>query len=263
MATMLTTPTLSALDKDALERAIAIVLRHREPIYRREFKRRLNERQEPWFKIAVHAANVCQCEGVPPWRVAPHQVEPDDRDAPGFEHRGVTAAARLLARLLAAGKSRYEPDAEVLKRIASEGSEVVESARRDERGGVSARLPPPSHRERRHELGKRATMLRPPTASSTKTRSTSDSSTPTPQHPPPLALTDEQLDQVMRHAGVLHPGLRRAFVERVAYELRGQVIGDGSVARACAKVLKESGMFDPPTLSEEPPPARRSHGKYE
>jgi hypothetical protein len=62
----------------------------------------------------------------------------------------------------------------------------------------------------------------------------------------PLALTDDQLTQVMRHAGVLHPGLRRAFVERVAHELRGKTIGDGSVYVACRKVLKESGMFDPP-----------------
>ena len=50
----------------------------------------------------------------------------------------------------------------------------------------------------------------------------------------------------MRHAAVLHPHLRRIFVEHVAYELRGQVVGDGVVFRACAKVLKESGMFDPP-----------------
>jgi hypothetical protein len=42
--------------------------------------------------------------------------------------------------------------------------------------------------------------------------------------------------------------LRRVFVEHVAYELRGKVIGDGQVFRTCAKVLKESGMFDPPDL---------------
>jgi hypothetical protein len=52
----------------------------------------------------------------------------------------------------------------------------------------------------------------------------------------------------MRHAAVLHPHLRRIFVEHVAYELRGQVVGDAVVFRACAKVLKESGMFDPPVL---------------
>jgi hypothetical protein len=52
---------------------------------------------------------------------------------------------------------------------------------------------------------------------------------------------------------VPHPGLRRAFVERVVYELRGQTIGDGLVHRACAKVLKESGMFDPPDLDGRMP----------
>jgi len=78
----------------------------------------------------------------------------------------------------------------------------------------------------------------------------------------PLAFTDSQLDTVMKHAGVLHPGLRRAFVERVAYELRGQVIGDGNLFRACAKVLRESGMFDPP-LQTEPISGRRTGvGKY-
>ena len=47
---------------------------------------------------------------------------------------------------------------------------------------------------------------------------------------------------------VLHPQLRRVFVEHVAFELRGKIIGDGEVYRACAKVLRESGMFDPPEL---------------
>ena len=57
----------------------------------------------------------------------------------------------------------------------------------------------------------------------------------------PIALTDDQLTQVMRHAAVLHPQMRRVFVEHLAYELRGRTIGDGVVFRACAKVLKESG----------------------
>src|SRR5262245_32399373 len=43
----------------------------------------------------------------------------------------------------------------------------------------------------------------------------------------------------MRHAAVLHPQMRRVFVEHLAYELRGRTIGDGVVFRACAKVLKE------------------------
>ena len=50
------------------------------------------------------------------------------------------------------------------------------------------------------------------------------------------------------HLGGLHPQLSRVFVEYVECELSGKVIGDGVVFRACAKVLKESGMFDPPEL---------------
>jgi hypothetical protein len=60
----------------------------------------------------------------------------------------------------------------------------------------------------------------------------------------PLALTDEQLDAVMKHAMPLHPRLRRAFVEHVAVALRGVEIGDGSLHRACVMVWRQ--MFDPP-----------------
>jgi hypothetical protein len=64
----------------------------------------------------------------------------------------------------------------------------------------------------------------------------------------PLALTDAQLDQIVRCAAPSHPELRRVFVEHVAYALRGKVIGDGAVYLACRQVLRESGMFDPPEL---------------
>jgi len=60
------------------------------------------------------------------------------------------------------------------------------------------------------------------TALSTKTQATTQQA--------PLALTDDPLDQIMRHAAVLHPQLRRVFVEHGAYELRGMVIGDGVVS---------------------------------
>ena len=79
--------------------------------------------------------------------------------------------------------------------------------------------------------------------------------------PEPLALTDDQLDQVMRCAAHLHPHLRHAFVERVAYALRGKTIGDGEVWRACASVLRESGMFDAP-LETEPGHVGSGVGKY-
>jgi hypothetical protein len=66
--------------------------------------------------------------------------------------------------------------------------------------------------------------------------------------PTPLALTDDQLDQIMRAAEPLHPRVRRLFVERVAHELRGQTIGDGVVYLACRRLLKESGVFNAPEL---------------
>jgi RecB family exonuclease len=42
-----------------------------------------------------------------------------------------------------------------------------------------------------------------------------------------LALTDDQLDQIMRCAPPLHPRMRRVFVEHAVYALRGKVISDG------------------------------------
>jgi hypothetical protein len=66
---------------------------------------------------------------------------------------------------------------------------------------------------------------------------------------PPIALTDDQLDQIMRCAAPLHPVMRHLFVEHVAYALRGKTLGDGEVWRACASVLREAGMFDPPLES--------------
>jgi hypothetical protein len=74
--------------------------------------------------------------------------------------------------------------------------------------------------------------------------------------PPPLALTDDQLDQIMRCAAPLHPRMRRLFVEHVAYRLRGKTLGDGEVFRACREVLRESGIFDPPVKT------RTGTGKY-
>ena len=76
----------------------------------------------------------------------------------------------------------------------------------------------------------------------------------------PLALTDEQLDQVMRCAAPLHPQMRRVFVEHVAYALRGKIVGDGEVWRACAFALREAGMFDPPLETE--PGHSRGVSKY-
>jgi hypothetical protein len=64
----------------------------------------------------------------------------------------------------------------------------------------------------------------------------------------PLRFSDEQLAQIMRCAQPLHPRVRIAFIEAVANELRGKVLGDGVVFRVCREVLRNSTLFDPPTL---------------
>lgn len=76
----------------------------------------------------------------------------------------------------------------------------------------------------------------------------------------PLALTDNQLDQIMRCAAPLHPRVRRLFVEHVAVRLRGKTLGDGEVHKACREVLRESGLFDPPLETEDH--QRRRVSKY-
>jgi hypothetical protein len=81
-----------------------------------------------------------------------------------------------------------------------------------------------------------------------KAQATADRVHVTDSDSAPLALTDDQLDQIVRCAAPLHPELRRVFVEHVAYALRGKTIGDGTVYLACRQVLRESGMFDPPEL---------------
>jgi hypothetical protein len=107
-----TTPThaISAVDQDAFERALAIMLRHRE--LGRDFKRRLDERRVPWADIARHAALSCQTQamGLKPWQVAPCEVEINQIDPPGDEHRRTRHASLTLERLLDAKLSRWEPD---------------------------------------------------------------------------------------------------------------------------------------------------------
>jgi hypothetical protein len=76
----------------------------------------------------------------------------------------------------------------------------------------------------------------------------------------PLQLTDAQLDQIMKCAAPRHPEIRRVFVEHVAHALAGKIIGDGEVFRACASVLRQSGMFDAPLESHHG--HARGVGKY-
>src|SRR5262245_46112376 len=80
---------------------------------------------------------------------------------------------------------------------------------------LSSSLPEPSvERTSIFRFARFMSMAPTATAYSTKAQATT--------HQAPLALTDDQLDQIMRHATVLRPQLRRVFVERVVYELRGR-----------------------------------------
>jgi hypothetical protein len=63
--------------------------------------------------------------------------------------------------------------------------------------------------------------------------------------PIPLALTDEQMDSVLRAAAPLQPRDRAPFLEALAQALSAQpLIGDGSIHRAIADTQKR--FFDPP-----------------
>jgi hypothetical protein len=63
---------------------------------------------------------------------------------------------------------------------------------------------------------------------------------------PPVALTDDQLDAVMRAAQPLAVGDRDAFLQAVAARLQGHELGDGEVGRAIREVLPR--FFDAPVL---------------
>jgi hypothetical protein len=92
-------------------------------------------------------------------------------------------------------------------------------------------------------------------------RSDQDTFTEQPTDPP-LALTDDQLDLIMRCAAPLDPQMRHVFVEHVAYALRGKTIGDGEVWRACVSVLREAGMFVSPIDDDRGAGRRVGYGSY-
>jgi len=67
----------------------------------------------------------------------------------------------------------------------------------------------------------------------------------------PLALSDSQLDQVMRLAAPLSVDVRAAFLERLASELRALgELGDGVVFRTASRIQRE--LFDPPDIIPHP-----------
>jgi len=56
---------------------------------------------------------------------------------------------------------------------------------------------------------------------------------------PPIALTDNQLHELMQAAQMVPPDLRDVFLERVAVELQGEPLGDGLVHRVAYRVARE------------------------
>ena len=62
----------------------------------------------------------------------------------------------------------------------------------------------------------------------------------------PIALTDSQLDVIVRASQPLAPVDRGKFLEAVAEALRGRVIGDGAVYLAIAEAQRK--YFAPPVL---------------
>jgi hypothetical protein len=67
----------------------------------------------------------------------------------------------------------------------------------------------------------------------------------------PIALSDTQMDTIVRLAGPLLPPDRDVYLREVAAALDGrEEIGDGFVARVCAEVQRR--LWHPP-LNEQPP----------
>jgi len=106
---------LSALDRDAFERAIEITRNSKEPGRREQVDRMLKE--EGWFRTADFCVYSCQMDLVRPrlWQPTPADIDPADIEtiiARGDDGvgSGRYAAAKLLRRMLRAGLSRYEPD---------------------------------------------------------------------------------------------------------------------------------------------------------
>lgn len=55
----------------------------------------------------------------------------------------------------------------------------------------------------------------------------------------PLHVTDGQLKTIMEICAPLQPLARVAFLEALANRLRGEVLGDGTVGRACRELQRE------------------------
>jgi hypothetical protein len=96
---------LDAVDMGALRRAVAIS-RASHPVRASQVDSMLESRS--WIEVARWCSYSCQIDalGLRPWQVPPAHIDPDD-PSPGEEAK---VMARLLARMLKAGISQFEPD---------------------------------------------------------------------------------------------------------------------------------------------------------
>ena len=103
---------LDAVDMDALRRAVAIS-RASSPVRASQIDSMLESR--PWIEVAGFCSYDCQVStlGLKPWQTPPVHIDLDT-PKPGEE-----VMARLLAHMLKAGISQFEPDpATALTRVA-------------------------------------------------------------------------------------------------------------------------------------------------
>jgi hypothetical protein len=77
---------------------------------------------------------------------------------------------------------------------------------------------------------------------------------------PPLALTDDQITQVLRCAAPLTSADRSNFLRDVAAELAGKELGDGLVLRSVAKFSASIGAHRSSGTTESI--ARNSRGLF-
>ena len=99
---------LSALDRDALRRAMAAA-RAESPGRAEQLDELL--RREPWEQVAAFAASVCQGAALD---LAPWESVPSEAETLCWEHgrqvvKRDAKAGALLDRMLAAGLSQFEP----------------------------------------------------------------------------------------------------------------------------------------------------------
>jgi hypothetical protein len=73
----------------------------------------------------------------------------------------------------------------------------------------------------------------------------------------PIALSDTQLDAIIRACAPLQPDVRNAFLLDLAALLQGQeLLGDGTIGRLIRELQKKH--FDPPQFDERSEPHRRA-----